>query len=278
MQDYVLAKANRSAVEALQYKNSEDIVSKNVQIIDDCIKYAKKVPSSYAEYNNILLEINLLTGYKFLAQGDEKNALVAIKSSYEYATTKQNKTRIKTVEAELYISVGDYASAVEVLSEALEIDPDDLNVRKDYRRVSSMMIGLIESSLSRGWSQLESGIKQEESEMKRILSDIALVEANNAIKLNEGAPDGYYLRGNIYYCLGKYNDAISSLEKAIEVSKSEDTIFRTKVAEILGMARIASASKDVVFDADSYKRVLDSEIRSYLFRESEVGGFVDSIN
>ena len=274
---YVLGKANSCAIEALEYKNDPAVVEENIEKIDKYISYARNIPSTYKGYNLVTLEINLISGYKLLVKGEDQNAIDTVKAAYSFADTEESKLRVKIVESEMYFAKGDYASAVNVLKEALEIAPKNSDIRRDYRRINSMMIEQIESSLKRGWSQLESAIKQDEKEMKRILSDIAMAEATNAIKIKQDAPDGYYLKGNIEYCLGDYTSAIESLTKAIDVADAEDTVFKTKVAEVLGMARIAQASSEKTFDVKSYQQVLDSNIRSLIFRENEVSGIVDTI-
>lgn len=274
---YVVGKANEFAIEALENKNNTNIVTKNAEKIEEYLNFAQKVPSSYKNYSDVVLQIDLITAYKLLSQGDQNGAINRVKSSYIRAESKEQKLRIYRVESEIYYAAGQYSEAVEVLKEALEVDPNNGDIRRDYRRINSMVIEQIESALTRGWSQLQSAIKQEEKEMDRILSDIALVEAETAISIKKDAPDGYYLKGNIEYCLGDYQRAIESLEKAVELSKVEDTEFRTKAAEILGMTRVAQASSNKEKDIKSYQSIFNKDLRSLLFRESEVSGIVDTI-
>lgn len=275
---YILGKANECAIEALENKNMENIVAENSAKIDQYLNFAQMIPSTYKNYSEVALQIDLISAYKMLAEGDKDNALNKVQSSYSIAETKEQKIKVCRVESEMYYASGQYAQAVDVLKKALdEVDPTNEDLRRDYRRINSMMLEQIESSLTRGWSQVQSAIKQEEKEMDRILSDIALVEAENAIKIKEDAPDGYYLKGNIEYCLGDYHSAIESLEKAVELSTAEDNEFKTKAAEILGMARVASASNKEERDMGSYQQVFDKDVRSILFRGNEVSGIVDTI-
>lgn len=274
---YVIGKANECAVEALRNKNTEKIVTENAEKIDKYLGFAQVVPSSYKNYSEVVLQIDLITAYKLLSQGEQQSAIEKVKASYARAETTEQKVRVYNVESQIYYSIGQYDEAVEVLKEALEIDPNNKSIKESYRNINSIMLGQIEASLNRGWSQVESAIKQDEKEMDRILSDIALAEAETAISMKKDAPDGYYLKGNIEYCLGDYSTAIQSLEKAVELSQVEDSEFKTKAAEILGMARVAQASNEKERDISSYQRIFNKDLRSLLFRGSEVSGIVDAI-
>lgn len=277
IEEYVLSKANRAAVDALQNKSDEKIVAKNLEILDRCVKYADTVSSEYKRYDIVLLETNLMLAYKYFIMGENDNALNYIESAYSSAQTVEDRVRVKRVEAELYKVIGDYDSAVKVLAEALELSPTNVDIRREYRDVNGRMLDNIESSLSSGWVQLRSAIGQGKKERKRILEDVALDYSESAIKLKTDAPDGYYLKGNILYCLGDYSGAINELEKALEYTKDEDTLFRNKVSEIIGMAKVAAnTSEEVSFDAKSYSSVYDGDIRSYIFRDNEVGGLIDA--
>lgn len=278
VEEYILGKANRAAIEALQNKNDEEVLNKNVAIIDRCLNHVNTLNSEYERYEKVLLEVNLMTAYKHFALNDLQNALGSIEVAYNCTKTVEEKIRVTSVEAELYKSTGDYSSAVKALSKGLEIDPNNSQLRKEYREINARMLDKIESSLSSGWIQVKSAIGQRKKERERILTDVALLDAENAIKVKTDAPDGYYLKGNILYCLERYSEAITELESALQYANVEDTAFRNKVSEILGMAKIAyNTPGEVKFDSNSYSAVFDGEIRSYIFRDNEVGGLIDSI-
>ena len=278
IEQYVLNKAERAAIIALENKDDADIVSKNVEIIERCLSYAKNVSASYSKLNDIMLSINLIDSYKYLAQGDLQSAITAVKSAYEGAQSLSDKVRAKRVESELYFSVGNNDLAVKALDEGLKLDPTNTDLKKDYGKLNSVMIESLNTPLKSGWDQLKSALEQGKKERNRILKDIALRYAEEALEVKQDVPDPYYLKGNILYCLGQYSNAISVLEQSLEYTNKDDSTFRDKVSEVLGMAKIAANStQEMKFDKDSYKSVLDSEIRSYIFRRDEVSGVISGI-
>ena len=77
--------------------------------------------------------------------------------------------------------------------------------------------------------------------------DKALKYINIAINLKRDKPDGYYyyVRGSIYYDMGKYENAIKDYTKSIELNPDNESAyyFRSCCYEKIGKAKEAEADK-----------------------------------
>ncbi len=271
----LVSKSYDYIIDSMEYNTDVERVTQNIEKIEKYLSQIDKVPSDYRYRDNVIVEINILKAYKYLIKKEMSNAEEYMKTAWGMAQTDDEKIKVKSIEAEIFMAQGKYNDAVSSLKVAVETDEDNNEIKKDYRRVVSMMIDELESKLVSGWAQLKSALTQEEVERKRILKDIALVDANAAIIMKEDAPDGYFLRGSINYLLGYKSQAISDLEKALSLAKTDDTIFRNEVSQVLGLAKTTDVKDNEVIK--SYGSNLKVDTRSILIRESRLGGLVDQV-
>lgn len=279
--NFVFGKALDYVEDSMEYENDKERVVRNLQKIEQYIKSASVFPDDFKYMDKVVLELSILNSFYKLIQGDYDAAINYLREGESVAVDVEQKVRLKSIESEIYMTQGLYDKALNVMQEALDIDPENEDIRKDFRRVSSMMIDSIEGNLVDGWSQLKSALSQPDKERYRILDDIAMVSAEKAIKVKEDCPDGYYLRGSINYAKGDSSAAISDLEKALSLAAENDTPFRTEVAQILGLARTTNIGdteeEKENKELKAYREIINTEMRSLTIRESKISGLIDSV-
>ncbi len=136
-------------------------------------------------------------------------------SGYGTAQT-MNKDAVKPFNEGLAKSKkGDYKSALADFENALKFD-------KDYRIY--YQIGF--------------------ADMKLKNTDDAIQNFQNAIKANPKFDAAYNDLGNVYYSLGKYQDAINNFEKVLTLSKDETTNKQVKFNLALSYTNLASTAEN----------------------------------
>ncbi len=82
------------------------------------------------------------------------------------------------------------------------------------------------------------------AEMKLKNTDGAIKNFENSIKANPKFDGAYNDLGNVYYSLGKYQDAITNFEKVLELSKNEATNKVVKFNLALSYTGLASTAEN----------------------------------
>lgn len=275
---YILGKAHTLTVQAMESAYDSSIVEANIVKIKDCISKAASINEEYFYKNKINVYIKVYESYVALLKKDYAGATSKILEAQQVATSKSDVIKVKEIMSEIYLSQGMYSEAVGVLKEAVEIDPKNEVLRVSYRSINRLMVDKIESNLSRGWSQLLSVIKDASEagrkERERMLNDVVMNDADEVIKVNKDLPDGYYLKGSIYYCAGNFPQAKTYLETALAKTSPDDLSLKTEIAQILGLAKV---SKKNTLDLASYRNIKPGQIRSLSIREVNINGILEAM-
>lgn len=273
-----LSKAHSLTVQAMENVNDEAVVNENIPLINKCIEYAKSIKNDYYYKNKVGVRVNIFEAYVKLLKKEYEKAVLKMEEAKTLAQDLKDIIKVKEILSEIYISQGSYSLAVEVLKEAIELDPKNDTLRVSYRSVKRLMFDKVESSLSRGWNQLLSAISDSSEEGKkernRLLKHIAMPDADVVIAVNEDLPDGYFLKGSIYYCLGELSEAKKYLELALSKTSLEDVVFKTEIAQTLGLAKVKS---NKMIDLVSYLDMKPGQLRSLEIRESKINGILDTM-
>lgn len=275
---YLFGKAQVLTVESMESQNGSQQVNENIEKITKCINYAETLNEKYYLKNATDVKVKIFRAYIDLLRKNHNGAILKLKDAQKIAENKVDILKTKQVLSEVYISMGDYGSALEVLKEAMEVDPESEIMRISYRSVNRLMSDKIESSLTRGWNQLlstiEKSTEKSKKEVERILKYMALPDADTVINVNSELPDGYYLKGSIYYCLGEFYNAQKELETALSKTSIEDISLKTEIAQTLGLAKVATKN---TLDLSSYLKTNPGQIRSLLIREVNINGILDTM-
>lgn len=275
---YILGKAHALTVEAMEGVYDEALSSSNIAKIKDCISKATTINEEYFYKNRINVYLKVYESYVELLSKNYTGAVKKIDEAQNIAESDSDIIKVKEIMSEIYLSQGMYSEAANVLKEAVEIAPENEVLRVEYRSVNRLMIDKIESNLSRGWAQLLSVIKDTsedgKKERNRMLSEVVMKDADAVIKVKEDLPDGYYLKGSIYYCLGNFSQAKSYLEQALSKTSPEDISLKTEIAQTLGLAKV---SKTKTLDLASYRSMNPGQIRSLFIREININGILEAM-
>lgn len=271
-------KAHTITLEAMQNATDKVTLNENIGVVKKCITYADQGNPEYYHYNRIQVYSQIFKAYVGLLEGKYEVAISSLVNAESIALDTVDIIKIKQIASEIYLSQGLYSKAAETLKAAVDIDPSNDLLRSSYRAVNRLMIDKIESSLIRGWNQLKSSIsdtnKENQREMEKQLKYIAMPDADAVIKVKEDLPDGYFLKGSIYYCMGDFSSAKKQLEIALEKTALDDVLFKTEVAQTLGLAKVGNKE---TMSLSSYLNTNPGQIRSLFIRETNINGILDAM-
>lgn len=274
-----IGKAKEYAMKSLAIGNDDKKIQENISKIDIYVGAARKWAEDHEKEKSVMLECDLLDGYKLLASGDLEGAAEYVRTLGEQVKEYDDldyRIRVQVLMAEISLAKNDYETATKALDAAVKIDGDNEAIRKERTRVKSTMVQKIKSHLNIAWAQVRSAAAIENPEERiRIARDVVLFEAEEGLKINASIPDAYFVKANAYFLMGENDEALNHIDKALELAKSDDVVFSSMVAQLRGMVSMSSTPETL--NLEGYKSFTESLKWSSFLSEADTTGVMSII-
>ena len=163
------------------------------------------------------------SAFTYQKLGMHKEAIADYTEALKYTNEKDKLMNIYTQRASAYKMQNDFASGINDLNKALELEPRLVNAYFDRAE----MYG-------------RTGKPQE-----------ALADLEKAIQMKPDFAPAYSNRGNVYAMIGNMNEALNDYNKALQLNANDGTTLFNRSQALNSMGRFAEALKD----ADAAKQL-----------------------